>query len=134
MRIQHPACWSAVLALMTIVAQAQERQLFNGKDLTGWEGNPASWSVQDGCITGVTKADEPLPYNQFLIWRGGTRWETIQKAGVVVSREAAVSINGEAFLWGALIFSMGALFVGAPILAKFYLRPPQQKPDEDSEA
>jgi len=50
----------------------QGRQLFNGKDLSGWEGNPASWSVQDGCITGVTKADEPLPYNQFLIWRGGT--------------------------------------------------------------
>ena len=52
--------------------QSSERQLFNGKDLSGWDGNPASWSVQDGCITGVTKADEPLPYNQFLIWRGGT--------------------------------------------------------------
>ena len=53
-------------------AGAQERQLFNGKDLTGWEGNPESWSVIDGYIVGVTKADAPLPYNQFLIWRGGT--------------------------------------------------------------
>ena len=53
-------------------ASAQERQLFNGKDLTGWEGNPESWSVVDGCIVGVTKGDAPLPYNQFLIWRGGT--------------------------------------------------------------
>jgi Domain of Unknown Function (DUF1080) len=51
---------------------AQERQLFNGKDLTGWEGNPESWSVVDGMIVGVTKGDAPLPYNQFLIWRGGT--------------------------------------------------------------
>jgi hypothetical protein len=51
---------------------AQERQLFNGKDLTGWDGNPESWSVQDGAIVGVTKGDAPLPYNQFLIWRGGT--------------------------------------------------------------
>jgi hypothetical protein len=51
---------------------AQERSLFNGKDLTGWEGNPESWSVVDGCITGVTKDDAPLPYNQFLIWRAGT--------------------------------------------------------------
>jgi len=53
-------------------AWAQERNLFNGKDLSGWEGNPESWSVVDGCITGVTKDDAPLPYNQFLIWRAGT--------------------------------------------------------------
>lgn len=45
-----------------------------------------------------------------------------------------MSINGEALLWGALIFAMAAMFAGAPILAKFYLRPPQQKADEDSEA
>ena len=51
--------------------QAQERILFNGKDLSGWDGNPELWSVQDGAITGITKANEPLPYNQFLIWRGG---------------------------------------------------------------
>ena len=51
--------------------QAQERSLFNGKDLSGWDGNPELWSVQNGAITGITKADEPLPYNQFLIWRGG---------------------------------------------------------------
>jgi len=51
---------------------AQERSLFNGKDLSGWDGNPELWSVKDGVITGITKADEPLPYNQFLIWRGGS--------------------------------------------------------------
>jgi len=50
------------------------------------------------------------------------------------AREVAVSINGEALLWGALIFAMVALFAGAPILAKFYLRPPPQGPDEDRQA
>ena len=30
------------------------------------------WSVQDGAITGVTTDGSPLPYNKFLIWRGGT--------------------------------------------------------------
>ncbi len=50
---------------------AQERSLFNGKDLSGWDGNPELWTVKDGAIVGITKADEPLPYNQFLIWRGG---------------------------------------------------------------
>ena len=56
----------------TGLSLAQEQVLFNGKDLTGWEGNPELWSVQNGCITGVTKDDAPLPYNQFLIWRAGT--------------------------------------------------------------
>ena len=48
------------------------KPLFNGKDLSGWDGNPELWSVQDGCITGKTTGPEQLPYNQFLIWRGGT--------------------------------------------------------------
>jgi Domain of Unknown Function (DUF1080) len=32
-------------------------QLFNGKDLTGWEGHEKYWSVEDGVITGKN-ADE----------------------------------------------------------------------------
>src|SRR4051812_12835559 len=47
------------------------RPLFNGRDLTGWDGNSELWSVEDGCITGKTTGPEQLPYNQFLIWRGG---------------------------------------------------------------
>lgn len=46
--------------------------IFNGKDLTGWEGDPKLWSVQDGAITGVTTDKEPLAYNKFLIWRAGS--------------------------------------------------------------
>lgn len=47
------------------------RSLFNGKDLTGWDGNPELWSVKDGMIFGKTTGPEQLAYNQFLIWRGG---------------------------------------------------------------
>jgi len=47
------------------------RPLFNGKDLTDWDGNPDLWSVEDGVIVGKTKGPEHLSYNQFLIWRGG---------------------------------------------------------------
>jgi len=43
--------------------------IFNGKDLTGWEGSTEYWSVKDGCLTGVT--DGTLKYNRFIIWRGG---------------------------------------------------------------
>ncbi len=45
--------------------------LFNGKDLTGWDGNPELWSVEDGVITGKTNGPDHLKYNQFLIWKGG---------------------------------------------------------------
>jgi len=46
--------------------------IFNGKDLTGWEGDPALWSVREGAITGVTTKANPIKLNQFLIWRDGT--------------------------------------------------------------
>ncbi len=45
-------------------------QLFNGKDLAGWEGDEKFWSVRDGAITGETTAENPTKSNTFLIWRG----------------------------------------------------------------
>jgi type 1 glutamine amidotransferase len=44
--------------------------IFNGKDLTGWRGNSNYWSVQDGCITGITPPGG-IPENNFLIWTNG---------------------------------------------------------------
>lgn len=43
--------------------------IFNGRDLAGWEGSPAYWKAEDGCLTGT--ADGTLKYNRFLVWRGG---------------------------------------------------------------
>jgi hypothetical protein len=45
--------------------------IFNGKDLTGWEGEPGYWSVEDGAITGKTTAQKPLDHATYLFWRGG---------------------------------------------------------------
>lgn len=59
-------------------AGAEEKSLFNGKDLTGWDGNLELWSVQDGAITGKTPEDPAHPgksilkHNTFLVWRAGT--------------------------------------------------------------
>jgi hypothetical protein len=47
------------------------KAIFNGKDLTDWDGNPQFWSVQDGAITGVTTKENPTKGNTFIIWRGG---------------------------------------------------------------
>src|SRR5262245_23761127 len=50
------------------------KSLFNGKDLTGWEGNPKLWSVKNGTITGVTGSDpdNKISHNTFLVWTNGT--------------------------------------------------------------
>jgi hypothetical protein len=47
------------------------KPIFNGKDLTGWDGNPQLWRVEDGVIVGETTAVTQLKANTFLIWRGG---------------------------------------------------------------
>ena len=58
---------------MALVASAEEEgfeSLFNGKDLSGWKGDPELWSVEDGAITGKTNGPAHLKYNKFLIWNG----------------------------------------------------------------
>jgi hypothetical protein len=55
-------------------AETGFKSLFNGTDLTGWEGNPKLWSVRDGTIAGVTgsEPDTKLTHNTFLVWTNGT--------------------------------------------------------------
>jgi len=45
--------------------------IFNGKDLTGWDGNPKFWSVKDGAIHGETTKENPTKGNTFCLWRAG---------------------------------------------------------------
>ncbi|MGB2819770.1 MAG: DUF1080 domain-containing protein, partial [Phycisphaerae bacterium] len=45
--------------------------LFNGKDLTGWDGDPRLWSVRDGVIRGETTPENKANGNTFCVWRGG---------------------------------------------------------------
>lgn len=48
------------------------KPIFNGQDLTGWDGRPGLWSVKDGHIRGETTPANRAPGNTFLIWRDGT--------------------------------------------------------------
>ena len=70
-------CLVSITAL-AIAAEDDWTPLFNGKDLTGWEGNKDLWSVEDGCITGRTPANPEKPaesvltHNTFLVWKAGT--------------------------------------------------------------
>jgi hypothetical protein len=48
------------------------KPIFDGKTLTGWEGDLVYWRVEDGAIVGEITADKLLKANTFIIWKGGT--------------------------------------------------------------
>jgi hypothetical protein len=71
---RQASCFALVLLLTTFVmlrAAEKPQELFNGKDLKGWEGNPIVWSVEQGAIVGRTTAEKPIKNNTFLIWKDG---------------------------------------------------------------
>jgi hypothetical protein len=76
-RTHFLAITCATLALSFTVSADEGKAIFNGKDLTGWEGNKDLWSVQDGAITGITPPDPADPkkgtikHNTFLVWKAG---------------------------------------------------------------
>ena len=71
-----------VVVLLSIPAIAGEPQeappepedmqcIFNGEDLTGWDGDTRLWSVKDGVIHGETTDEIRANGNTFLIWQDG---------------------------------------------------------------
>lgn len=50
---------------------ADAKSIFNGTDLTGWDGDPRLWSVKDGVIHGETTEEQSTNGNTFLIWKEG---------------------------------------------------------------
>ena len=63
----------AAVAAEPVWAPAESRMtpIFNGKDLTGWDGDPRLWSVKDGAIRGETTPEKAAKGNTFLIWKDG---------------------------------------------------------------
>src|SRR5688500_6175255 len=45
--------------------------IFDGKTLTGWEGNPTYWRVENGTLVGEITPETVIKTNTFIIWRGG---------------------------------------------------------------
>ncbi len=89
-----------LLALLSITAfaQAGERKIFNGTDLTNWKGQMEFWSVQDGAITGKTTAENKVKENTFLIWMDGAAFGQIGEVGdfELTFKYKIVDADGEA--------------------------------------
>ncbi|MEJ7770049.1 MAG: DUF1080 domain-containing protein [Chitinophagaceae bacterium] len=45
--------------------------IFDGKTLSGWEGDLNFWRAENGEIIGETTSEKVVKVNNFLIWRGG---------------------------------------------------------------
>lgn len=54
-----------VTLIIATVATAEPKSLFDGKTLTGWEGDEKTWRVEDGAIVGGS-LDTVVPRNEFL--------------------------------------------------------------------
>jgi hypothetical protein len=45
--------------------------IFNGRDLTGWDGDANHWWVSNGTIMGAATSSNPVKATTCLIWKGG---------------------------------------------------------------
>jgi len=82
-----------LVALCGGVAVAQEKSLFNGKDLTGWDGAPGWWRVEDGALTSESTAQKPCTKCNYLIWKGGQPGDFELTAEFRISKDANSGIQ-----------------------------------------
>ncbi|MDA3924472.1 MAG: DUF1080 domain-containing protein [Kiritimatiellae bacterium] len=68
------ALGTAFLLCACVLSHADEKSgevsLFNGKDLSGWDGAPGWWYVEDGVLTSESSATKPCKVCNYLIWKG----------------------------------------------------------------
>jgi hypothetical protein len=72
-------------ALPTTAGAAGEEgfvAMFNGKDLSGWEGKAGAWRVDSGAIVGESTAENPCRKTHYLYWTGGEPADFIMRCEI----------------------------------------------------
>src|ERR687889_405399 len=80
--ISFNVAFAAVISLSLVTAsckvsgQSQQQQkgfvqIFDGKSLNGWDGDPTYWKAENGSLVGEFPPTTLLKTNNFVIWRGG---------------------------------------------------------------
>ena len=77
--LMHLGVMMSVLMMYSLHVIAQRTKhktgfvkIFDGKTLTGWEGDPTYWRVENGNLVGEITPATLLKANSFIIWQGGT--------------------------------------------------------------
>lgn len=64
----------SVLIMLLLIccssSTSEWKELFDGKSLSGWDGDPKFWSVKNGVIHGETTKDKVTKGNTFAIYTG----------------------------------------------------------------
>lgn len=68
-------------------------EIFDGKSLTGWEGDTTYWSVRNGNLVGEITPTTLLKANSFIIWRGGTTGDFELKTEFRITEDGNSGIN-----------------------------------------
>ncbi len=88
-------------------------KLFNGKDLTGWTGDPKYWSVVDGVI--VAKSTEPVKVSTYLATdRKFTDFRLLATVKLVTSE-----VHSGIAMWGRVAPDKGDPYTYAGLLVMF---------------
>lgn len=91
----------AAAADMNTLTPAEKKDgyelLFNGKNLDGWDGDPALWSVQDGVIVGSSD-NHPFTVNTFLVYKKRNYANFIMKADIKLrNHNSGIQFRSELF-------------------------------------
>lgn len=68
-------------------------QIFDGKTLRDWEGDPAYWRAENGCLVGEVTPTTILKTNTFIIWRGGVTTDFELKGSFSITADGNSGIN-----------------------------------------
>ena len=74
-------------------AEAGFAPIFDGKTLTGWDGDPKYWRVENGCLVGEITPATIIKRNTFIIWRGGAPRDFELKVEYRISAQGNSGIN-----------------------------------------
>ena len=68
-----PFCLAVFMVAGSAVADESPArvEMFNGKDLSGWEGAPGWWTVEDGALTSESTPAKKCLKPNYLVWTGG---------------------------------------------------------------
>ena len=67
--------------------------LFDGNTLTGWDGDPVYWRVENNAIVGEITPETIVKRNTFLIWRGGAPKDFELKVEYRISAQGNSGVN-----------------------------------------
>ncbi len=84
---------SAPAAAPPATPEAGFVSIFDGKTLTGWDGDPKYWRVENGCLVGEITPETIIKRNTFIIWRGGTPGDFELRVEYRISAQGNSGIN-----------------------------------------